>query len=1275
MKILAIRGKNLASLAGEFVVDFTQEPLQSAGLFAISGPTGAGKSTLLDALCMALYEDTPRLVRAGATKLPDGAEAITQRNAGNLLRRGTGEGYAEVDFVGTDGQPYRSRWSVRRSRNKASGALQPTSMSLHQLPQLTPIGGKNTEVKEEIVKRLGLKFEQFTRAVLLAQNEFSSFLKADDNDRGELLETLTGSDIYGQISQRAFARARDEREKLERIHVRLADNKPLSAEERTQLDSDVQASKNLLAQFDAQLEELHIHLRWHEDDGKLLRAEQDAILQLQKNEQQQQAAEAQRDHLQQVEAVQAARPLLNEIARLQAAIHQGQTDLSDTATKIEADTLLAQEQHFNLDKARQDLQSAEQALQEASPALDAAKALDSSLLILQGNWHAAQQTLAQTEQALGAARQNLNNKQTELALLQKKRQDTSTWLTQHASLQTLAEQWTTWELLLKQAGTAKRDLAFQQQNIVNLQQQKDRQEQLWADKEKQLEASTLACKQAGQSRDAAHQELAQLDLPALQTRRQSLEQRRTQLSTATDLHRQLQEHTSRIQNLQTQQQALQTSMQAIEQAAATAQKQLPGLAAAREQAEKSLQLTQAACNANVESLRDSLQDGQACPVCGATEHPYKTTNPQLHALLAELQNELTKCQQAEQCSRDRATTASAESRQYQAQLKQLAQDRMTAETRRQTLQETWTSSSIVAELSAASTADDITAWLDNQQNHLQQQLQQVQHSEQVYTSALKARDQAQINWEKTSSTLQAIKEEHTSIGHAVEKSSTALAQCREKEQDASHKLTDALDQLEAAFATQGEDGSDWREGWHTEPAQFQDRCARHVQQWQNQQQAHRQLNEQIAVLQTEADKLQVQTRQLDEQYASEHKRNQAAEKEFTQRQTERRQLFQGSTVQEVETTLNSNIRAARESIQIQQKTHDDIRERLTRLHEAQKQINSRITTQSHELQLAKDQLSAWLKQQQTRNASLDEARLHDLLRHDYHWLQTERTAIQTLDKASQQAATVLHERRQQRQTHLEQRPASLSFASIDAAADETSMPVNQGGSSSSENETEADDITNLQNLLKQLNSKRQQAQQQLGRHEVTLAQDEARHQKAKDMIDELQQQEAQTRLWAQMNELIGSADGKKFRNYAQQITLDVLLAYANQHLHQLSRRYRLQRVADTLALMVIDQDMGDEYRSVHSLSGGESFLVSLALALGLASLSSNRIKVESLFIDEGFGSLDADTLRIAMDALDSLQAQGRKVGVISHVQEMTERIATRVLVQRVSGGSSSVGVG
>ena len=132
-----------------------------------------------------------------------------------------------------------------------------------------------------------------------------------------------------------------------------------------------------------------------------------------------------------------------------------------------------------------------------------------------------------------------------------------------------------------------------------------------------------------------------------------------------------------------------------------------------------------------------------------------------------------------------------------------------------------------------------------------------------------------------------------------------------------------------------------------------------------------------------------------------------------------------------------------------------------------------------------------------------------------------------------------------------------------------------------------------------------------------------------------------------------------------------MLSYANKHLQELSRRYVLQRIPDTLGLQISDLDMGGEIRSVHSLSGGESFLISLALALGL---SSNRMQVESLFIDEGFGSLDIDTLRIAMDALERLQTGGRKIGVISHVQEMTERIAVQIQVEKINNGKSKISI-
>ena len=180
--------------------------------------------------------------------------------------------------------------------------------------------------------------------------------------------------------------------------------------------------------------------------------------------------------------------------------------------------------------------------------------------------------------------------------------------------------------------------------------------------------------------------------------------------------------------------------------------------------------------------------------------------------------------------------------------------------------------------------------------------------------------------------------------------------------------------------------------------------------------------------------------------------------------------------------------------------------------------------------------------------------------------------------------------------------------------------------------------------------------------------------KNKEMVEkiakELAEKQTVAERWAKLNKLIGSADGAKFKVIAQSYTLNLLLLHANKHLSYLSKRYKLQQVPGTLALQVIDCDMCDEVRTVYSLSGGESFLISLALALGLSSLSSNNLKVESLFIDEGFGSLDAESLRTAMEALEQLQMQGRKIGVISHVQEMSERISVQVQVHKKVNGKS-----
>lgn len=186
-----------------------------------------------------------------------------------------------------------------------------------------------------------------------------------------------------------------------------------------------------------------------------------------------------------------------------------------------------------------------------------------------------------------------------------------------------------------------------------------------------------------------------------------------------------------------------------------------------------------------------------------------------------------------------------------------------------------------------------------------------------------------------------------------------------------------------------------------------------------------------------------------------------------------------------------------------------------------------------------------------------------------------------------------------------------------------------------------------------------------------LRQHEQTAQQAQLQQQRLEQQQQVVDGWEALHLLIGSADGKKFRNFAQGLTFEWMVAHANRQLQAMTDRYVLVHDASRpLELDVIDNYQAGERRSTKNLSGGESFIVSLSLALGLSRMASDRIRVDSLFLDEGFGTLDEDALDVALDTLANLQHEGRLIGVISHVPALKDRIRTQIRVMPVSGGRS-----
>ncbi len=1246
MKILKISGRNLASLAGDFSVDFEQEPLASAGLFAISGPTGAGKSTLLDAMCLALYDMTPRLLkRKSGSVLPDvGDDTVSVHDPRSLLRRGATEAFAEVDFVGNDAQRYRARWSVKRSRNKASGPLQKSSMTLHLLPELAPLGKTNTEVLLEIAQRVGLSFEQFTRAVLLAQNEFSAFLKTEENERGELLETLTGSAIYSAISKRAYERFKAEEAVSKQLASRLADQTPLPPEKRAETDTLAAAADEALSHADTRKAALEQQLRWQQESDKLAEQVAQGESALAASVAAVGAASDRKRHLATIDAVQPARQLVADRSRL--ATEQANLQSSIAACDVAlAEAASAQEQAAKaLTGISAVVHAAEQAQRAAGPQLDAAKRLDATIAALTPSHASAADARTASLNDLNLASAAAAAAADKLAANRTLHQETGAWLDGHRHLEPLATQWPRWDKLFAQAG---KDAERERSLAAGLAQAEATRTRALA--AEQAAAATLAESSARLqalevSRQQAIAALARFGALRLRPERQALDQRRDRLAAAQKEWAEFDATCTRLQQVAARAGELSSATAAAQALLASATVDAAGLDAARVQAERSHHAAQLACAGSVEELRKTLADGEPCPVCGSAEHPYQNQDAGLRAMLASLDAEVARCRAAVAENMSKQSAQQAIIAAAEQQLAVCRGDLESLEVALDSAASAWEGNPLAV---LAPGEAERSEWFAAQIEITRARSQELESQEQEERAAADARDQAQSACDQGAAERDRLREAATESHGLAAQANADYATVAERLAHASASVAAVLDELDSALAI-----ADWRSAWRSDPATFHAQRADEAGQWAAKAASNAALAAALATQDVEQRALLQRCEHGAQLAAAAQSTFERIDTELAGKQRERAGLWEGRAVAAVEAELVLAIDSARARMASQQAAREHAAHAETRARESLAHNKERLAANQADSAAAQVRLDAWLAGFGERHPGLDPVdgdTLARLLGLEASWIAHERLALADIDTAANNAATVLGERRSRRALHL-QNPLADS----------------------------AQPATELIAALSAIELERKAAHDNATALRLQLAQDDARRDNAKAVMTDIEAQQAIERRWGQMNELIGSADGKKFRNYAQQFTLDVLLGYANSHLSQLARRYRLERVpaasGPSLGLLVRDQDMGGEIRSVNSLSGGESFLVSLALALGLASLSSNRVRVESLFIDEGFGSLDSDTLRVAMDALDTLHSSGRKVGVISHVQEMTERISTKILVLPSGGGTSAVTV-
>ncbi|MNF45971.1 Nuclease SbcCD subunit C [compost metagenome] len=1244
MKILSLAGENLASLTGTFAIDFTRGALGAAGLFAITGNTGAGKSTLLDAICLALYDEMPRFIanRKNVEKIgradEDEKEKLTANDVKNILSRGHASGFAEVQFRGCDGRIWLARWAVRRARNRSEGRFQAQERSLTDVVTGQIFSGSKRELQERIDELVGLSWEQFRRAVILPQGEFAAFLKSGADERSALLERMTGTELYSAISVQTHERARAEQQTLAAIGQRLGDVALMDEATREHWVTEQQRLSTSL-KHEQQQRQLLQDLRDLNDRIAALRlACQEGQTALADAEAAHAQAAPEREEFGRAEQAQVARADHDELARLDQEVQQQEQLIGQLGPELELSSQAQQQAALREQQLLADKLSAEREWGALQPELKRAQDLDTRIREKAGQLQEIQQQGAQARTLQLQLQQEWQQQRERAQALEDRRRQWASWLEERKTLAPLARQW---QPLL----AAMQDWAENKALLQRLLQSREHKSHALRDLQARLE-------QGQQERDHWQQERAHLQLQHDQVQAQEWD---AQVARAQELRQSRTEQLARVRQLLELAQAGRNhseQQQRLWQEIGMLEQQLARLAAQRDELEPALArlgtqreearhaLEQARAVASFEQHRHVLQEGAPCPLCGAEEHPYRQSQPQVAGILAQLAERVRQLDLDWERLHHQHIQGESEGVELARQLAARQQHQPELAARSEQLSQRWSllggralpprqSPVEWAELQAELLAQGEA--LDHELAAGQQQLQQAQQGQQQLA---RLREQlAQLNVRYQQCEQQWHEDERQKVAWEAE-----LKALAEQEITLRQRLAQGEARLDQQMGA--EPWRQWIEGERWQ--EWQQSCEAYLQgqgEWE-------QLGNELASL---TPLLSAQEVRVQGQNALLHKLERDYKEGEQQRQgllASREACLDGRAIAQVEhewqqrlQQATSRLEEAVTALRAARERQTELRTRLTHL-EQDRQLSSR---RRREVQ------GRWAAQASA--LGIAEYDLRRLLAISPDELKVRRAALQRLEDALAEARTRLGER---------QRAQAQEEAKLERYRE------HHGELTALSTEELNQRLTTSTALCREL-------EEQLFQCKSTLAQAETAALKAGSLQAELACQQGVVDHWQQLSELIGSASGAKFRTFAQSLTLERLLLEANAQLAELSPRYRLERVPGTdLALQVVDLDMGDEVRSVDSLSGGESFLVSLALALALSSLSSRQTQVESLFIDEGFGTLDPDSLDLALSSLDSLQAAGRQIGVISHVQTLVERIGVQIRVEALGGGESRV---
>lgn len=1073
MKILELRFKNLNSLYGEWLIDFTDPNYTSTGIFALTGPTGAGKSTILDAICLALYGKTPRLKRINQTE-------------NEIMSRQTGECYAEVLFESQEGL-YRCHWEQRKARKKASGNLQDY---IHQISDGKT--GKLIETKKYLIlsiieEKTGMDFERFTRSVLLAQGGFDSFLKAGENEKSKILEQLTGSKIYTEISKSVYERSKKEKDDLTLLQAGIAGINILNAEEEKEIESNLSEKQKQEQTLNKENSGINIALTWLikiADLNKEITALGTEEEKLQADLLAFQTQRAKLDLARKASSLEVIHAKLSSLRKQQKDEISSQTDIEKNLPKLK---ISASQQAEELTKAEKFTKTAKQNKEESSELIKQVRSLDQTI-----SEHAKK--IIDKKESCKDSAENIKAKKILLVIEQEKNIKKTNIL----------------ELINKYLITHKTDewlmsnLADIETQIGNLNSQKQEMEEL------------------NLKIDSINSELAKIH----KSNNKLLQQEKEQKEKIGKVVKSIKEEKELLQNLLGDSSLKEYRIE-----------------------EKSL-LREMFLLKKIKSFEDerkSLIDGEVCPLCGSLEHPYaKGNTPEID----ETQKRI-----------DFLAKLIGKAEKKEELLNKYEKDE----------------SSLRSKLHELEKAKNIA---DSEHKILESSLKDLRFSSDKLVSK---------QTELQTSIIQKL--------HPLGINANLIANSAE-----------LIKELKSRLNT-----------WKSKQTQKSD------------------LDKEISAIQSEI-------KSLDAVIASYIKEFEAKQEDLEKLRTqdrafsEKRSKLYGTKNPDVEEKLQQ--KAINDAEKSEKKTRDKNIELQQALVTASEKLESlKLTIQERDTEL-QEREQVFLTEINAKSFVDEKEFLQALLPHE----EIDKLALKA--KKLDDLKTEIKARQDDR----------INSLAVEKAKDIT-------------DKAQEDLETQIKKTTKTLEELRNTvAELKLKLNENT---------KAKALIKEKQEsikaQKTECFRWEKLSQLIGSADGKKYRNFAQGLTFELMIKQANSQLEKMSERYLLIRDSNNpLELNVIDNFQAGEKRSTKNLSGGESFIVSLALALGLSKMASKKVRVDSLFLDEGFGTLDEDALEIALNSLSGLHQEGKLIGIISHVSALKDRIATQISITPTSGGRSEI---